>query len=329
MKTILLGLPADERDEVRLARVRELAPDYRLVVSVDDAEIEAILDDIEIAAARVPRALIARGKNLRWMQQWGAGADWLLDDPVAVERDFILTNASGIHAIPISEHILAMMLALARRLPEVIRRQSEHRWQRPDGSLVRELAGSTAVVIGLGAIGGRTARLLHAHEVRVIGVRRNPNVPAEGVERIVGPGQLLAVLPEADWVVITAPLTAETRHLIGPHELAVMKPEACILNIGRGAIIDQDALIDALRTGRLAGAGLDVTTPEPLPADSPLWELPNVILSPHYSGSTPYYEERAFALFLENLRRYLAGEPLLNVVDKRLAYGPRYPQAQA
>ncbi|MEN6480439.1 MAG: D-2-hydroxyacid dehydrogenase [Anaerolineales bacterium] len=329
MKTILLGLPADERDETRLARVRELAPDYRLVVSVDDAEIEAILDDIEIAAARVPRALIAQGKNLRWMQQWGAGADWLLDDPVAVERDFVLTNASGIHAIPISEHILAMMLALARRLPEVIRRQPEHRWQRPDTSSVRELAGSTAVVIGLGAIGGRTARLLHAHEVHVIGVRRNPSVPAEGVERIAGPNQLLSVLPEADWVVITAPLTAETRHLIGQRELAAMKPTAYILNIGRGAIIDQDALIDALRSGRLAGAGLDVTTPEPLPADSPLWDLPNVILSPHYSGSTPHYEERAFALFLENLRRYLAGEPLLNVVDKRLAYGPRYSQPEA
>ncbi len=323
MKTILLGLPPEDRLEERLQRVRALAPEYRLLVTVDDAEIEAALDEIEIAAARVPRNLTARGKNLRWMQQWGAGADWLMNDPEAVAHPFVLTNASGIHAIPISEHILALMLALARHLPEVIRRQPSHEWRRPDRQRVRELAGSTAVVIGLGAIGGRTARLLHAHDVHVIGVRRNPSVPAQGVERLVGPDELLAVLPEADWVVITAPLTPETRHLIGARELAATKPTACIINIGRGAIIDQEALIAALRAGRLGGAGLDVTTPEPLPADAPLWDLDNVIISPHYSGSTPAYEERAFALFEENLRRYLVGEPLINVVDKHLAYSPR------
>jgi len=325
MKTILLGLPPEDRVEERLARIRALAPGYRVLVTVDDAEIEAALDDIEIAAGRVPRGLMVRGKGLRWMQQWGAGADWLLEDPEAASGSFILTNASGIHAIPISEHIVAMMLALARRLPEVIRAQPEHRWQRPARLLVRELAGSMAVVVGLGAIGGRTARLLSAHEVRVIGVRRNPDMPAEGVERIVGPDRLIDVLPEADWLVITAPLTPETRHLVGARELSVMKRDACILNIGRGAIIDQEALIEALRSGRLGGAGLDVTTPEPLPADSPLWDLPNVLISPHYAGSTVHYEARAFALFEENLQRYLAGEPLINVVDKRLAYGPRYP----
>ncbi len=322
MKTILLGLPPEDRADERLARVRALAPDYRLLVTVDDAEIEAVLDDIEIAAARVPRSLTAKGKNLRWMQQWGAGADWLMNDAEAVAHPFVLTNASGIHAIPISEHIVAMMLALARRLPEVIRRQPTHEWRRPERQQVRELAGSTAVVIGLGAIGGRTARLLHAHDVHVIGVRRNPAIPADGVARTVGPDELLTVLPEADWIVITAPLTPETRHLIGARELAVTKPSACILNIGRGPIIDQDALIATLREGRLAGAGLDVTTPEPLPANSPLWDMDNVIITPHYSGSTPAYEDRAFALFEQNLQRYLAGQPLINVVDKHLAYSP-------
>lgn len=320
MKTILLGLPPQDRDKERLARVRALAPDYRLVVSVDDDEIERILDDIEIAAARVPRQLIAKGKSLRWMQQWGAGADWLMDTPEAVERDFVLTNASGIHAIPISEHIIAMMLALARKLPQVICQQPRHVWQRPERLQVRELAGSTAVLIGLGAIGGRTARLLDGLEVRVIGVRRHPEIPAEGVSRLVGQEQLLEVLPEADWVIITAPLTPETEGLIDARAFEALKPGACILNIGRGPIIDQEAMIAALRSGKLGGAGLDVTTPEPLPSDSPLWDFNNVIISPHYSGSTPVYEERAFAIFEENLGRYLAGEKLINVVDKRLAY---------
>jgi phosphoglycerate dehydrogenase-like enzyme len=153
-----------------------------------------------------------------------------------------------------------------------------------------------------------------------LGVRRNPERGAAGVEAMFGPNRLLDVLPEADFVVITAPLTDETRGMIGERELRAMRPTAYIVNIGRGGIVDEDALICALQEGRIAGAGLDVFETEPLPEDSPLWKMENVVITAHYAGATPHYDERAMAIFLDNLRRYKAGEPLRNVVDKKLGY---------
>jgi phosphoglycerate dehydrogenase-like enzyme len=172
----------------------------------------------------------------------------------------------------------------------------------------------------VGAIGEETAKIAAALNMRVIGVRRDPSVGAEGVERMVGNDQLLEVLPEADFVVLTVPLTQETAGMIGERELRAMKQSAYIINIGRGKTIDQDALIRALQEGQIAGAGLDVTDPEPLPEDSPLWDLENVIITAHYSGLTPHYNERAMEIFMDNLRRYQAGEELRNVVNKNLGY---------
>jgi phosphoglycerate dehydrogenase-like enzyme len=264
--------------------------------------------------------LLARMPNLRWYQQWGAGADWLMRHPEIAGRDFVITNASGVHAIQISEHILALMLALARRLPQACRAQLRGEWQRQEHERLFELAGKTMVLIGVGAIGARTAALAAALDVRVIGVRRNAGEPIPGVARMVGPERLLEVLPLADFVVLTIPLTPETRHMIGERELRAMKPSAHIFNIGRGGTIDEAALIRALRAGWIAGAGLDVFEKEPLPADSPLWQMENVLITAHYAGATPHYNERAMTLFLDNLRRYRAGEPLRNVVDKQLGY---------
>jgi len=170
----------------------------------------------------------------------------------------------------------------------------------------------------VGAIGHRTARLAASLEMHVIGLRRDPERQVQGIERMVGPDDLDAVLPEADLVVLTVPLTPETRHLIGARQFALMKPTASIYNIGRGGTIDQEALIEALRSGQIAGAGLDVTDPEPLPAESPLWDLDNVLITGHYSGSTPAYDERALAIFEENLGRYARGEPLRNRLDLTL-----------
>lgn len=319
--TILLGFEADELTEAELAQIRSLAPGYRLLVTTDRRVIEENLGEIEIAVRRFPNEWIERAPTLRWLQQWGAGADWLLRCPTVAASGLIVTSGSGIHAVPISEHILALMLALGRNLHRAIRHQIEHRWQGvSDWQQLFELADKTMVLVGVGAIGERTAQIATALGMRVIGVRRDPTQTVAGVAAMYAPAHLPELLPEADFVVLTIPLTAETQHLIGEREFTLMKPSAYLINIGRGGTVDEAALIEALRAGRLAGAGLDVVAQEPLPADSPLWDLDNVIITAHYAGATPRYDERALPIFLENLRRYVAGEPLINVVDKTLGY---------
>jgi len=321
MRTILLGFEPDTLSETQLSQVQATAPGMQVLVTRDRDEIESVLDEIEIAAGGFPRDLLPGAHSLRWLQQWGAGADWLLRHPEAVELDFVLTNASGVHPIPISEHILAFLLAFARGLHRAARAQGHREWiphDQQDGLF--ELTGKTLVLVGIGAIGERTARVATALGMRVLGVRRDPTVGAPGVETMFGPNQLLDLLPEADFVVLTVPLTRETQRMIGERELRVMKPTAYIVNIGRGGTIQERALVQALQEGWIAGAGLDVFESEPLPEDSPLWAMDNVIITSHYAGLTPHYHERAMAIFLDNLRRYRAGEPLRNVVDKKIGY---------
>ena len=329
MPILLLAIPDALLTAADLAAVQALAGDMTVLVTSDEEEIEAHLGEIEVACYRFPRRLLARAPQLRWFQQWGAGADWLLQEPAIQALPFVLTNASGVHPIQISEHILATMLALARKLPTAVRAQLQGAWtlddrQLSEQSLVRhdvfELAGKTVLLVGVGAIGARTARLCAALEMAVWGVRRDPHRPVDHVSRLVGPAELHALLPDADFVVLTAPLTPETHHLIDAAALAAMKPTSFLVNIGRGGLVDEPALIDALQTGTIAGAALDVFETEPLPADSSLWQMDNVLITPHEAGASPHYHERAMAIFLDNLRRYSAGEPLRNVVDKRLAY---------
>jgi phosphoglycerate dehydrogenase-like enzyme len=200
-----------------------------------------------------------------------------------------------------------------------MRLQLKHAWERPPVE-VFELAGKTMVLVGLGDIGARTARLAAALEMRVIGVERNPLLQVPGVERLVGVSQLRAVLAEAEVVVLTIPHTPTSTHLMGPAEFEAMKAGVYFVNIGRGKNVDEAALIAALQSGKIAGAGLDVFEIEPLPADSPLWDMENVIITSHYAGATPAYQARAMAIFIENLRRYRTGEALHNAVDKKLGY---------
>ncbi|MEE8391234.1 MAG: D-2-hydroxyacid dehydrogenase, partial [Anaerolineae bacterium] len=257
MKTILFNFEPGVIPETELARVRTAAPDMRLLVQHDHDEIESVLDEIEIAAAGFPRDLLPKAYNLRWLQQWGAGADWLLRHPEAVELDFVLTNVSGVHAIPISEHILAFLLAFGRGFHRAMRAQEHREWfSYPQQKGIFELVGKTMLLLGVGAIGGRTAEIATALGMRVLGVRRDPTVGAPGVETMFGPDQLLELLPEADFVVLTIPLTHETQGMIGEQELHAMKPTAYIVNVGRGGIIQENVLIQALQEGWIAGAGL-------------------------------------------------------------------------
>lgn len=214
---------------------------------------------------------------------------------------------------------MAYLFAFARALPTAFRAQQEKRWDELDRS-VFELAGKSMLLIGVGRIGARTAEIASALGMRVIGVRRSSTENVPGVDSMHLFSELPGLLVDADFVVLTVPYTSETHHMIGARELARMKRGSFIINIGRGGTIDEAALLEALDSGHIAGAGLDVFEEEPLPADSPFWTSERVIITAHYSGSTPEYNNRGFDIFIENLRRWAAGEPLQNVVDKVRGY---------
>lgn len=221
---------------------------------------------------------------------------------------------------PIAEHVLGFLLQFTRNLHLAAARQREARWDSlPYRETLRTLRGKTLGILGLGAIGVRVAEIATAFGARVIGLKRQPS-PVRGVEQVFGPEELPAFLAQSELLVNILPLTAATRGLLGARELSALPRGAFLVNVGRGATVDTDALLAALRSGQLAGAGLDVTEPEPLPAEHPLWAQPNVILTPHYAGAQPDYFRHLGELFLENLGRYVAGEPLLNVVDKTAGY---------
>ena len=269
-----------------------------------------------------PEPLFAQAKRLRWIHSASAGIEANLF-PTLVESDVILTNSTGLHEICIPEHVLALLFAFARNLPVAFRLKQEHRWDRIEPLRrggIRELSGANLAILGAGPIGRALAGKAAALGMHVRVLRRHAGKPVAGSEQVVGPEALHELLGWANFVVLAVPLTAETRHLIGARELRSMRSDAVLVNIARGDVVDQDALVEALRAGTIAGAGLDVTTPEPLPAEHPLWELPNVILTPHISGYLRGYFPGVLAIFADNLGRFLASAPLHNIVDKRLGY---------
>jgi phosphoglycerate dehydrogenase-like enzyme len=324
MSILWMCLDPDELRPVQRNAVEASVPDMDVVVTRDLDEVKPLAADVEIMSGWIGPEMIRAMPAVRWVQHWAAGVNRLVADPEIVQRDFVLTNGSGIHAIPISEHIFAFLLSMARGLPCAVRAQSDHRWVSPSTSCNRsifELFNKTMVLIGVGAIGARTAEVARSLGMHVIGVRRDPSDDAvSGVGKMVGPEALGEVLPKADVVVLTVPLTDETEAMIGEPELRAMKASAHLVNIGRGGTVDERALTRALQQGWIAGAGLDVFETEPLPEDSPLWEMENVVITSHYAGRTPHYTERAMALFFDNLGRYLHDEPLCNVVDKDRGY---------
>ncbi len=334
MSILLIRLGNTFLDTEKLDRIRAALPAGMTILHTkDDAEIRAHLPEIELCAGYFPLDMLAEAAGLRWWQSWSAGTDWLMRYPQARTQPFVLTNARGIHAIPMAEHVFGMLLTFARQLHHARAAQLAGTWPsvsfdpstatRNDALFIDdlfELAGKTMVVIGVGAIGGRTAEIAQAFGMRVIGVRRDPSRTMPGIAQMVSPDQLLAVLPEADVVVSAAPYTAETHHQLDAAAFRAMKNRAIVINMGRGGTIDEEAMIAALQNGEIAGAGLDVFETEPLAADSPLWQMPNVLITAHYAGDTPHYDERMLEIFLDNLARYQAGRPLVNLVDKQKGY---------
>ncbi|MFC2005355.1 D-2-hydroxyacid dehydrogenase [Chloroflexota bacterium] len=282
-------------------------------------KLGALLAEAEVIfGLRLPKNVITRAPKMKWIQVLSAGVNRFLDAEM-VESPVIMTNVSGIHAIPISEFVLEQMLMFVKLAPLCFQMKQEKRWERPPPSMLRS---KTVGVVGLGSIGREVARLSKAFGMRVVATRRSAKRGgrARYVDMLLPRDQLQQLLGESDFVVLALPLTPETKKLIGEEELRNMKPTAHLINIARGEIVDEEALIRALEEHRIAGAGLDVFATEPLPPDSRLWELPNVIFSPHISGGQEDYAVRGTEVFCENLRRYLSGKKLLNVVDKKKGY---------
>ncbi|MEF8842982.1 MAG: D-2-hydroxyacid dehydrogenase [Haloarculaceae archaeon] len=294
------GTPADLRDHVE-----EALPDVDLRLATDHDDARERVPDAEVVIEHgITDDLLDRAESLEWLQSLSAGVDRYDLDALA-ERGVLLTNVSGVHANPIAEHVLALALAFERRLPRAIEQQRDGEWRRfPAG----ELRASTLGVVGVGAIGGRVADLASAVGMEVLGVKRDTTTYNDAVDEIHPPGELHTVLGRSDYVVLACPLTEETEGMIGARELASIGPEGVLLNVARGAIVDRGALVTQIQEGYLGGAALDVTDPEPLPPESPLWDSSDVILTPHMAGGSPEFPRRCAEVFVENYRRYVGDE---------------------
>jgi phosphoglycerate dehydrogenase-like enzyme len=310
--------------DAQVERLRCEFPQHTFVRAVSDAEtLERIVDADVAFAARLGPAHLAAARRLKWIHSPAAGIGNMLFAEM-LASPVVLSNSRGNSSRTIAEHVIAVTLALFRDLPLAWRRQGERVWAQDEfnaGASIRSLEGARMLVVGLGSIGERVARLASAFGVRVVGVRRR--VDAERppwVAAVVPPAALHDELPYADVVVLSAPQTAETMHVIGEAELALMNRDAVLVNVSRGKLIDEGALVRALDAGRPRGAALDVFEHEPLAPESPLWGRDDVLITPHVSGFHPRHWLDATQLFADNLRRFAAGEPLANQVDKHAGY---------
>jgi phosphoglycerate dehydrogenase-like enzyme len=296
---------AGEVEAVRVA-VPEILP-----------EAEAAIGDAEAAFGTIPPEALRRAARLRWLQAPMAAPPAGYYYPELVAHPVVVTNMRGVYNDHIAAHILAFVLAFSRGLHRYIPNQARREWRSEGYSAqVVHLPEATALIVGVGGIGGETARLCAAFGVRVVGVdARREDVP-EGVAELHRPEALDRLLPEADFVILTVPNTPQTTGFMDAARFRRMKNSAYFINIGRGATVKLADLVAALEQGQIAGAGLDVYEIEPLPPEHPLWTAPNVLLTPHMAGSGPYVQDRQFGVLLENARRFAAGQPLMNVVDK-------------
>ena len=295
--------------------IREIVPGSIVEAFDDPADAAEAVVSADAVYGTLPADLFARAERLRWIAAplAGLGPDWF--HPALVESDVQVTNMRGIYNEHLANHLIAFMLAFSRRFDVFAQRQARREWKR--GGLMIDLASSTALVVGVGGSGAETGRLAKAFGMTVIGVDPRRTEAPEGFDSLVGVDQLDEVLPLADFVLITAPETPQTIGMFDARRLALMKPSAYLCNIARGPLVVTDDLVAALQNGTIAGAGLDVVSPEPLPSDHPLWGLPNVIITPHVAiAGAPGWYERRTAIITENVRRFVAGEPLMNLVDK-------------
>ncbi len=317
MLKVLVTFPLDE---THLERIRNEGVHVEKIT--DESKIEERIGDFDVLfAIRITPQILKKARNLRWIQSPFVGVDSLMIEEIK-KSDIIVTSAKGIHSIQASDHVFALILFFSRKLNEIVEEKRKKIWKKrhpfPFDPL-DELNGKTLGIVGLGSIGREVARKGKCFGMKVLGVKRTPG-EVDNVDRVYGIEGLDEVLKKSDFLVLCVPYTKETEKLIGERELRLMKSSAYLINIARGGVVDEEALIRALKEGWIRGAGLDVFSEEPLPPSSPLWEMENVIITPHVAGSTPYYWDRAVSIFVNNLRRFMRGEKLINVVDKEKGY---------
>jgi len=300
--------------------MRALFPDIEFIATREHTEAVTKIVDVEVAFGALPRDVFLAGEQLRWIQAHGAGVEWTASIPELIAGDVQVTNTRGAHASTIAEHAFAMLLTFTRGLRQLYPSQQARSWTRSSGIHFVGLSGLTFGVIGLGNIGRAIARRAYGFDMRVIAVDANDVPRPDDVAELWDLDALPTLLAGSDVVAVVTPLTSQTRGMLGAAQLARMKPSAFLLVLSRGGIVDQHALAGMLKEGRLAGAGVDVTEPEPLPSDSDLWDAPNIIITPHCSGASEQTTRKTWDFFKENLRRYLANEPLVNVIDKQRGY---------
>jgi len=318
MKKQPLVLAISVANDPQLAMLAEV-PHY-LVDSA--AALDAAPRDAEVilnwsGSSDLLRSAFLASPHLRWVHSRSAGLDAILF-PELVQSPIPLTNGTGVFSQSLGEFALTVILYFAKDIRRMLRNQEACRWEPFE---VEEIAGQTVGIVAYGDIGRAVACRVHAMGMRVLALKRHaPSSPDPLVDRFYGPGELAAMLPECDYVVAAAPLTEETRHMIGDSAIAAMKPNAVVINIGRGPVVDQAALTRALAVGRIKGAGLDVFEQEPIPEDDPIFKLPNVLISPHTADRTKEWLNQAMRFFLDQYERFSSGHPLQNIVEKHLGY---------
>ena len=319
---IISPAPAWVMPDGHVDRLRAEFPQHIFIEASDRDAIRRLLPEADVAfASYVDRDAFASAARLKWVQSPAVGVGRLMY-PELLASPVILTSARGIRARSMAEHVIGVTIALARQFQATIRAQAAHRWAQEElEAATRTLYGLRMGIVGLGAIGREVVKIAAPFGFRVTAIRRRAGEPVpDGVDAVWTPDRLPDLLAQSDVVVLAAPRTPETKRLIGRAQIERMKPGALLVNVARGKLVDDDALIDALRDGRLGGAALDVFSEEPLDPSSPYWDLPNVIVTPHTSGAMQDYWTPLVELFADNLRRFEKGEPLLNVVDKVAGY---------
>lgn len=314
-------LESDAIADNYIARVSHYLEGHEFVICRDLETIKREIVDADVMIGwRITPEVFARAKKLKWIQFGSSGIDHTLF-PELLDSDVILTNLSGIHTVPVAEHVVAMMLSLTRQMGLSAKLQMAHKYDRAEiAATASELYERTVGIVGLGKIGQNIAKLAKAFGMRVVGTKKTITKDLPYVDHLFAVDELHLMLPVVDFLVLVVPLIRETQELISRSEIEMMKNGAYLVNVARGAMLDHEALGEALKSGKLAGAALDVFPVEPMPSDSPIYDLPNTIITPHTAGSSPRYSERAAVIFKRNLDAFLSGGKMINIHDRKRGY---------